>query len=158
MGNVAGGVREDEVVYVCVFKRGVGVLVEAVEEEDGTEEGCGCEEEGGGEEAHDWWNWWNIAQWRIGVLGESDGERYFENIECSFFPVNREKELIQILDRGGPWMRISVRIRSSPRDYSCRGKVYLLGNLTRSGTTNQVAHISEYLTGLPMNAHTVMIL
>ena len=33
-GDVAGCIGKDKVVYICVFEGGVGVLEEAVEEED----------------------------------------------------------------------------------------------------------------------------
>lgn len=39
LGYIAGGVGEDEVVDVGVFDGGVGVLPDAVEEEDEAEEG-----------------------------------------------------------------------------------------------------------------------
>lgn len=44
MRDEARGVSEDEVVYVCVFDGGVGVLEGSVEEEGDAEEG-GDEEE-----------------------------------------------------------------------------------------------------------------
>ena len=51
VGDEAGGVGEDIVVYVGVFEGGVGILVETPEEEDEAEESSEGEDgEGGGEE------------------------------------------------------------------------------------------------------------
>lgn len=50
MGNVAGGVGEDEVVDVCVFKGGVFILEETVAKEYDAKSYSGRENDWSGEE------------------------------------------------------------------------------------------------------------
>lgn len=45
MGEKACSVDEDEVVYIRVFQRGEGVLIQAPSQEDKAEEDGGCENE-----------------------------------------------------------------------------------------------------------------